>query len=217
MNCDGCESVESENNDGHEVDGTCTAARKIWNKLDIHYKEYFQKRYKFFNNTYMTGELTYVDYLSYLDVIPSSLVSDELSSSEMLTLHALTKYWDRFTRKMQCTVVSAPTRYFSQKSKVFGLQKAKVKTQSFLRLDVGELVLRAVFGEGFNKLHKKNSTSIQEFSGNTYQFKKRMVSLFLVKDVCAAKYPLNGSDYHSACGKVSVSYGGKEIIGFIID
>ena len=39
----------------------------------------------------------------------------------------------------------------------------------------------------------------------------------MVKDVCCSKYTLYGSEYYSACGKVAVSYGGKEIIGYITD
>ena len=72
----------------------------------------------------------------------------------MLLLHALTKYWDRFSRQMKTVVISGPTRSLSQKTKVFGLQRILVDTHSFRWLDVGELILRAIFGEGLNKLHK---------------------------------------------------------------
>ena len=46
---------------------------------------------------------------------------------------------------------------------------------------------------------------------------KRMTSIFRVKDVCFSKYTLHGVEYYYACGKVAVSYGGKEIIGYITD
>ena len=46
---------------------------------------------------------------------------------------------------------------------------------------------------------------------------KSMASIFMVKGVCFSKYTLNGVEYYSACGKVSVSYGRKEIIGYITD
>ena len=39
----------------------------------------------------------------------------------------------------------------------------------------------------------------------------------MVKDVCCSKYTLHGAEYYSACGKVALSYGGKEIIGYITD
>ena len=55
---------------------------------------------------------------------------------------------------MKTAVISGLTKSLSQKTKVFGLQRILVETQSFRRLAVGELVLRAIFGEGFNKLHK---------------------------------------------------------------
>ena len=70
----------------------------------------------------------------------------------MLLLYALTKDWYIFTRQMKGAVMSGPTRYLFQNINIFGLQSIKVETQSFCRLDVGELVLHTVFGEGFNKL-----------------------------------------------------------------
>ena len=46
---------------------------------------------------------------------------------------------------------------------------------------------------------------------------KRMESIFMVNDVCCSEYTLHGAEYYSECGKVAVSYGGKEIIGYITD
>ena len=46
---------------------------------------------------------------------------------------------------------------------------------------------------------------------------KMMASIFMVKDVCCSKYKLHGAEYYYACVKVAVSYGGKEIIGYITD
>ena len=46
---------------------------------------------------------------------------------------------------------------------------------------------------------------------------KRMASIFMVKDVCCSQYKLHGVEYYSSCDKIAVSYGGKEIIGYITD
>ena len=61
----------------------------------------------------MIGAFMTVEDLSYLDVVPSSMISYNLSQSEMLLLHALTKDWDRFSRKMKTAVISGPTRSLS--------------------------------------------------------------------------------------------------------
>ena len=83
---------------------------------------------------------------------------------------------------------------------------------------VGELVLGVIFGEGFNKLH---TNEIVHESNNSMvahiRSSKRMASIFRVKDVCCSTYTLRGAEYYCACGKVAVSYGGKEIIGYITD
>ena len=146
------------------------------------------------------------------------MISDNLSQSEMLLLHSLTKDWDRFSRQMKKAVTSVPTRLLSQKTKVFGLQRIIVETQSFRMLAVGELVLCAIFGKGWNKLHKNEivhestNSMVAHISSS-----KRMACIFRVKDVCFLKYTLHGAEYYYACGKVAVSYGGKEIIGYITD
>ena len=67
------------------------------------------------------GELKTFEDLSYLDVVPSSMISKYLSPSEMLLLHALTKYWSNNFRQMKTEVISRPTRSVSQKTKVFFL------------------------------------------------------------------------------------------------
>jgi hypothetical protein len=119
---------------------------------------------------------------------------------------------------MKTTVISGPTRSLSKKTKVFGLQRILVETHSFRRLAVGELVLRAIFGEGWNKLHKNEivhestNSMVAHISSS-----KRMESIFRVKDVCCSTYTLHGVEHYCACGKVAVSYGGKEIIGYITD
>ena len=119
---------------------------------------------------------------------------------------------------MKTTVTSGPTILFSHKTKVFGLQRILVETQSFRRLAVGELLLRAIFGEGFNKLHtneivhESKNSMVAHISSS-----KRMASIFRVKDVCCSTYTLHGVEHYCACGKVAVSYGGKEIIGYITD
>ena len=46
---------------------------------------------------------------------------------------------------------------------------------------------------------------------------KRMEYLFRVKDVCCSTFTLHGVEHYRACGKVVLSYGGKEIIGYITD
>jgi hypothetical protein len=73
------------------------------------------------------------------------MLSDNLSPSEMLLLHELTKDWDRFSRQMKTEVIYRPTRLLSQKTKVFGLQRILVEIHSFRRLAVAELVLCASF------------------------------------------------------------------------
>jgi hypothetical protein len=80
------------------------------------------------------------------------------------------------------------------------------------------LVLCAIFGEGFNKLntneivHESKKAMVAHISSST-----RMESLFRVMDVCCSTYTLHGVEHYCACGKVAVSYGGKEIIGYITD
>ena len=44
-----------------------------------------------------------------------------------------------------------------------------------------------------------------------------MESLFRVMDVCCSTFTLHGVEHYRACAKVAVSYGGKEIIGYITD
>ena len=83
------DSDESGKDEDHELYGTYNAARKIWKELDLKYKDIFRKRCIIFNNTPRIGELTTVEDLSYLEVLPSSMISDNLSQSEMLLLHAL--------------------------------------------------------------------------------------------------------------------------------
>ena len=134
-------------------------------------------------------------YLSYLDVVSSSLISANLSPSEMLVMYAMTKNWDRFSRQIKGAVISGPTRSLSQRTKLFGLQKILVETQSFCRLDVRELVLRAIFVEGCKKLrtteivHQSNNSMVAQISSS-----KRMESIFMVKDVCCSKYTLHGAE-----------------------
>ena len=85
-----------------------------------------------------------------------------------------------------------------------------METQSFRWLAVGELVMCAIFGDGFNKLHTNeivhtsNNSMVAHISST-----KIMSSIFMVKDVCCSKITLHGVEYYSACGKVAVSYGGK--------
>ena len=74
------DSVESEKDYDHEVHGTYNAARTIWKELDLKYKDIFRKKCKIFSNTPRIGELTSLDDLSYLDEIPSSLISGNLST-----------------------------------------------------------------------------------------------------------------------------------------
>ena len=93
-----------------------------------------------------------------------------------------------------------------------------METHSFWRLAVGELALHAIFGEGSKKLHtneivhQSNNSMVAHISSS-----KRMASIFMVKDVCFSRYTLHSLEYHSECGKVYVSYGEKEIIGYITD
>ena len=83
------------------------------------YKDIFRKRCIIFNNTPRIGVFTTVEDLSYLAVVPMSMISDNLSQSEMLLFHALTKDWDRFSRQMKTSVISGPTRSLSKKKLVF--------------------------------------------------------------------------------------------------
>ena len=85
----GSDSDEIVKDEEHEEQGTYNAARKIWKELDLKYKDIFRKRCIIFNNTPRIGELTTVEDLSYLEVLPSSMISDDLSQSEMLLLHAM--------------------------------------------------------------------------------------------------------------------------------
>ena len=50
-------------------------------ELDLKYKDIFRKRCIIFNNTPRIGELTTVEDVSYLEVLPSSMISDNLSQS----------------------------------------------------------------------------------------------------------------------------------------
>lgn len=83
---------------------------------------------------------------------------------------------------------------------------------------VGELLVCAIFGEGWNKLHKNEIVPEPKNSMVAYISSiKRIVFIFMVKYVCCSKYKLHGAEYYYACGKVAASYGGKEIIGYITD
>ena len=136
----------------------------------------------------------------------------------MLLLYALTKDWDIFTRQMKGGVFSGPTRFLSQNSKIFGLKRVKVETQYFCKLAVGELALHAFFGEGYNKIHTNEIVHQSKNSMVAHITSSKMIaSIFRVKYVCWSKYTLHGAEYYCVCGKVSVSYRGKEIIGYITD
>ena len=152
--------------------------------------------------------------------IPTSINGNDALTDNVM--ESLTIEWEKVTSVMKRCIMRQPKAIMSSKEYKFGDEKVQLQSQAYRAFNFSLLLELTIFGQKFQQMKaSKTIKKTKKLILFHVASQQRMKDIFVQEENCATEFEVeqdNGLKYiQTCCGKVNVSYNGKNILGYILE